>query len=277
MGKGSDPNCMMTSSAAGTLTLASAQAVQVAERLIAQNPRLPEHRAARLAHDLDVAMSRPVLDNRHIVFLKIGGSFAYGLAHDDSDLDVRGAYLASTDEMFGLRAPAPQLEDKEHDLVVFELGKFLHLAAQKANPTIIETLYSQPLVTGPLGDVVLSARDALLSQRVRSSYGGFAVSQLHKLKKIEPERRAKPTRHMFRVMEQGLHLVRTGEVKVVVDDVDRFMAYGDEPIEALEAQCRRFRDQIETVSSPLAADYDFDTVNDLLISVRRRETAGQPS
>jgi hypothetical protein len=79
-----------------------------------------------------------------IIYRCVVGSRAYGLDHDDSDTDRRGVYLAPADLQWSLFGAPEQFEDNATQSCYWELQKFL-IMALKANPNILESLYSHPV------------------------------------------------------------------------------------------------------------------------------------
>ena len=77
------------------------------------------------------------------------GSKAFGLASDNSDDDLRGIYLPPARLNWSLRRLPEQLEfaDEDRHEVYWELEKFLRLAL-KANPSVLETLWTTGLCSG---------------------------------------------------------------------------------------------------------------------------------
>ena len=130
-----------------------------------------------------------------IIYRCIVGSRAYGLDHDDSDTDRRGIYLAPADLQWSLFGAPEQFEDHATQSCYWELQKFLAMAL-KANPNILECLYS-PMVekATPLGEELLSLREAFLSQMIFQTFNGYAMSQF---KKIEQDLRNQPSREAKR-------------------------------------------------------------------------------
>src|SRR5688572_20255413 len=82
----------------------------------------------------------PKLGNGNtIIFGCIVGSHAYGTNVEGSDIDKKWVYVQSPVDLF-INGYKPQIEISK-DEVAFELSRFLELA-KKANPTILELLYS---------------------------------------------------------------------------------------------------------------------------------------
>ena len=74
-----------------------------------------------------------------------------------------------------------QLENADTDEVYWELQKFLVLAL-KANPNILEVLYSTEVVhVTPLAQELLDMRSCFVSKMVFQTYNGYVMSQFKKL------------------------------------------------------------------------------------------------
>ena len=163
-----------------------------------------------------------------IIYRCVVGSRAYGLDHDDSDTDRRGIYLAPADLQWSLFGAPEQFEDNAAQSCYWELQKFLTMAL-KANPNILECLYS-PLVekVTPLGEELLTMREAFLSQMIFQTFNGYAMSQF---KKIEQDLRNsgqikwKHAMHLLRLLLTGTATLREGRVPVRVEaHRDRLLA-----------------------------------------------------
>lgn len=151
--------------------------------------------------DASISLMTDWLRDRTIL-LTIGGSHAYGMATESSDLDVKGIcvppmeyYLgfvhefAQTDSPIVIRqaysdvipdrlshAAANKLEG-----AVYELRKFMRLASD-CNPNILEVLFCEDadiLLATQTGELLRQHREMFLSRRARARYQGYAMSQLH--------------------------------------------------------------------------------------------------
>ena len=71
------------------------------------------------------------------------GSHAFGLATPESDLDLRGIFVAPLDHYLGFqpRVEHVQNDDREIEIFYFEITKFFRLAAD-ANPSVLEILFT---------------------------------------------------------------------------------------------------------------------------------------
>jgi len=118
-----------------------------------------------------------------LIYETIHGSQAYGLARPGSDLDLKGVIVGPKTWYMGFVGGPEQIEESP-DHVRFELRKFFRLAAE-SNPTLIELLWTEPedhKVLTELGQRLLDSRELFLSKRVAQSFGGYALSQLKRIK-----------------------------------------------------------------------------------------------
>ena len=78
----------------------------------------------------------------NIILEGVTGSTAYGLATENSDVDVKGVYLLPTKEVLSLQFnPQKTTRDNTNpDWVYHEIGKFMKLV-MNGNPTVTELLY----------------------------------------------------------------------------------------------------------------------------------------
>ena len=118
-----------------------------------------------------------------LIYETVHGSNAYGLASEDSDLDLKGVIVGAPHWYHGFRSVPEQVElSKDH--VLYEVRKFFRLATA-ANPTIIELLWTEPSdhrVASAQGEKLLEHRAEFLSTRVQETFVGYALSQLKRIK-----------------------------------------------------------------------------------------------
>lgn len=156
-----------------------------------------------------------------VIYRCVVGSRAYGLDHDESDIDRRGIYLPPADLQWSLYGVPEQIENKQADEVYWELRKFLILAL-KANPNILECLYS-PLVeiATPIAQGLLDMREVFLSKLVYQTYNGYVVSQFKKLEqdiRTRGEIRWKHAMHLIRLLLSGITALKEHYVPVSVEN-----------------------------------------------------------
>ena len=119
---------------------------------------------------------------KNIMFITLGGSYAYGTNVEGSDVDVRGVTLNSKSDMLGF-GNFEQIVDKNTDTTIYGFNKFIHLICA-CNPNTIELLGNKPehyLFVSDSGKKLLDNKTMFLSKRVLYSFGGYAQAQLRRL------------------------------------------------------------------------------------------------
>jgi predicted nucleotidyltransferase len=166
------------------------------------------------------------------------GSTAYGLARPSSDIDMLGVFQADTFRLLGLDGLRKADETVHNTSAAFdttshEVGKFCRLALA-GNPTILELLWlDEYRVNTADGMTLVKMRRAFLSRKqVRDSYLGYATQQFRLLERdsrfpdVPVSRIEKHARHMHRLLEQGLHLYKTGEIRIKVASPEATRQFG---------------------------------------------------
>lgn len=177
------------------------------------------------------------------------GSTAYGLDTTDSDVDRLGIFAAPTVAFHGLGKPQETHVTIHPDATHHEAAKWLRLALG-CNPTVTELVWLNDYeVCTPLGEELIGLRSSLLSaKRVRDAYLGYATQQFRKLEARGDgsfsadtrKRTAKHARHLWRLLQQGADLHKTGFLRV------RLLP---EPA----ANCRAFGERVAAGKTDLAA------------------------
>ena len=149
------------------------------------------------------------------VFATISGAHLYGFASPDSDVDLRGAFLLSAEELLGLNPPPETitLEDKETidlDWVAHDLRKFARLMTRH-NGYVLEQLYS-PLVvlSTEAHQELMELGKGCITRPTMKHYAGFARGRRKRLE--EPKATVKHLLYAYRVLLTGIHLMLEGEV-----------------------------------------------------------------
>ena len=119
------------------------------------------------------------------IFKTIVGSQAYGTSTPKSDVDYKGVYMQSTDELisFGYKEQI----DKGKDECYYEVRRFLQLL-QSANPTVLEMLYSPEdciVLKSPVFEIITKHRQKFLTKKCKLSFGGYAIAQIQKAKGLD--------------------------------------------------------------------------------------------
>ena len=118
----------------------------------------------------------------NIILLTLGGSHAYGMDKEDSDVDVRGISLNSKSDIL-LGANFEQVVDVDTDTAVYSFNKMIQLLTSN-NPNTIEQLGCLPqhyFYLSEIGKELLDNRKIFLSQICVHTFGGYASSQLRRM------------------------------------------------------------------------------------------------
>lgn len=120
--------------------------------------------------------------NSNIIILTLGGSYAYGMEKEGSDLDVRGVALNKKTEIL-LGTDFEQVVNVDTDTTIYSFNKMLQLLSSN-NPNTIEILGCLPkhyLFLSPIGAELLANKKMFLSKICVHTFGGYAGSQLRRL------------------------------------------------------------------------------------------------
>lgn len=117
-----------------------------------------------------------------IIFLTLGGSYAYGTNVETSDVDIRGCALNTKEEIL-TNKKFEQFVNEETDTTIYGLNKLISLLVN-VNPNTIELLGCKPehyLYLSPIGKELLDNKHIFLSKKCVYSFGGYANQQLRRL------------------------------------------------------------------------------------------------
>ena len=121
----------------------------------------------------------------NLLMTGLAGSHAYGMSTPESDIDVRGIFCGSKENICTPFFPYKEQNiSSMEDAKVYELSNFLHLYTQ-GNPNILESLWlddSSILTQGVGYDLLHAVRSELLSKKVAFTFSGYALSQLKRIK-----------------------------------------------------------------------------------------------
>ncbi|MER6315720.1 nucleotidyltransferase domain-containing protein [Streptomyces sp. NPDC001581] len=213
----------------------------------------------------------------HTVYRCVMGSRAFGLATEASDTDRRGVYLAPAPLFWRFEKPPTHVEGPRDEEFSWELERFCELAL-RANPNILECLHS-PLVDEltPVGEELLSLREAFLSRRAHTSFSRYAASQRGKLLadvRVHGAPRWKHAMHLLRLLLSCRDLLRTGRLTIEAGPYrDRLLAVrrGELTWDEVDAWMARLQEETEAAlaTTPLPAEPDLARVEDFLVRARR--------
>lgn len=125
-------------------------------------------------------------ENEHlgnnIILLTLGGSHAYGMDKETSDLDVRGIALNPKEEIL-LGTDFEQVVNVDTDTTVYSFNKMIQLLTSN-NPNTVECLGCKPehyLYLSNIGKELLDNRKMFLSKICIHTFGGYASQQLRRM------------------------------------------------------------------------------------------------
>ena len=118
----------------------------------------------------------------NLIILTLGGSYAYGMNKEGSDLDVRGIALNAKEEVL-LGTDFEQVVNVDTDTTVYSFNKVIQLLTSN-NPNTIEILGCKPeyyLHLSDIGKELLDNRKMFLSKICIHTFGGYAGGQLRRM------------------------------------------------------------------------------------------------
>ena len=120
-----------------------------------------------------------------IMFLNMGGSYAYGTNNAGSDIDIRGCVMPRESDLIGL-SRFEQYVDDDTDTTIYALNRLI-LLLSRGNPNCIELLGCRPdqyaMVTEG-GRMLLNNRKLFLSKEGAKSFIGYANELLYRLQHV---------------------------------------------------------------------------------------------
>lgn len=118
---------------------------------------------------------------RHLMFLTIGGSHAYGTNVEGSDVDIRGVALNSREDLLGL-GKFEHYVDTATDTTVFSFNKIAKLLSN-GNPNVLELFGNgDDLVISysPTTKLLMENKKLFLSKDAIKPFGGFVNDLINK-------------------------------------------------------------------------------------------------
>lgn len=232
-------------------------------------------------------------DGEGTILLGYRGSISHGtyIPKKIDDKDVLGIVIPPQEYMYGLkRYEQTEKFEKDIDLVVYEVRKFIRLLAQN-NPNVMSLLWLSPLhyiVTTELGQRLIDNRKLFISKRCYKTYGGYAVSQFRRMTKFEfkgymGEKRkklveefgydTKNAAHLIRLLKMGIEILIDGEVNVLREDSQLYISIkqGEWTLPKVKAEAERLFKLLDeaNVRSRLPYSPDIDKVDKLCVEIVR--------
>jgi len=238
------------------------------------NPALDDARDACASHDCD-----PVL-------VVVCGSHAYGTSTDQSDLDVRGAFVPPWRDLVGLGGR--DTVEVSPDTVMHSARKLLKLCAA-GNPNVLDWLFVPEECVWFMSDdfrrIVHDHRNVFLSRQLLPRFAGYARGHLSKLQRGKTRetgaKRAedieehgmstKNAMHLIRLARMGCEALETGEYNTRRPDADELLSIrrGEWSLEKVieEGDGLLARMDAAAERSPLPEKVDREAVSEMLVEL----------
>ena len=171
--------------------------------------------------------------NKRLALLTYGGSHAYGTNNKGSDIDLRGIYLPTKQEILSMTYEEKPFTDKITDTVIYPLKQIVELLCN-CNPNTIEILGTRDediFAINDIGKILRENAYVFLSQKAYDSFNGYAVSQLRRLQNaIARDSLAQPDKeeHILQSIKRRMDTfeisykdICDGELNLYIDDTDR--------------------------------------------------------
>ncbi len=207
--------------------------------------------------------------NGKILFLTISGSHLYGFTSRNSDVDYRGAYIASTDTLIGIMQPKDQ-HDFMHgvdDVSLFEVRKFLGLSL-KMNCNMWEHLYSDKWMIIKSKEF-LEMRELLSSMMSKGglmhSYAGMARENYDKWIRSGREYTVKKFLYVVRALMAGIYFLENKKIEPDLNVLNS--KFGHEAVEDLIDLKRRGMEKDQLDQSTKTAEKIHLLINKLFVDI----------
>lgn len=141
-----------------------------------------------------------------VILVSYFGSMAIGTNHEDSDVDLRGIYMGSPENLL-CQVDEKSWDHHDPDITMYTLHYAMSMLA-RCNPSMLELLYTRPedrICYGQLGDMLVRNRHLFLSAQAVGAYMGYCTSQLHKLENALARDQADEARreeHLCQLLER---------------------------------------------------------------------------
>lgn len=226
------------------------------------------------------------------------GSIAHGMyvppkePTSIDDKDLMSVCIPPLDFYLGLETfgshGTRELKEKEWDIVIYEIKKFISLLAQ-GNPNVLSMLWLAPNYYIHLtrsGKYLIENRSIFVGKHVYHSFTGYAHSQLHRMTHnafqghMGEKRRqlvdkfgydTKNAAHLIRLLRMGTEFLIEGELHVLREDASQLLEIkrGEWTLErVLEEADRGFKIAEEAyLRSTLPKNVDREAVNCLCMEI----------
>lgn len=213
----------------------------------------------------------------------IMGSNAYGVASDNSDLDMYGFTIPGLDDLYPYRqnnyvynfdhVPSTfeqfqkhhiKVNETEYDFAIYNIAKYMKLVSEN-NPNMIDSIFvPDECVTfiSDAGKMIRDSKHLFLSREAYHKFKGYAFAQLKKLEgknAHSPTRKESVSKYGYDV-KYAYHLVRLlGECEQILRDGNLDLRKDSERLKAIrrgEWTLEQVRNYFEKKESSLESLYE---------------------
>jgi predicted nucleotidyltransferase len=237
------------------------------------------------------------------ILLTITGSHAYGTNTETSDIDYKGVCIPPEEYYFGLKTFNDynttggknwKNTKDDVDISIMHINKFVSDAMQGV-PNNIEILFVNPehiLFKNKYGEELISHRHDFLSKALKHKFGGYAFSQIQKLKAKNSNGTGRQdlidkygydtkfASHAVRLMTSAIEILKTGNFSTYRINRKELLDIrnGEYTLEDLlvyiENLDKELNELYET-SSIIPYKPDYDKINTWLIDLNKRAILGE--
>lgn len=218
---------------------------------------------------------------KHMMFVTVGGSHAYGTNVEGSDLDIRGVALNSKEDLLGL-GEFEHYVDTQTDTTIYSFNKAVKLMCS-GNPNMLEQLgNADELVISynPMTQLLMDNKNLFLSKRVIYSFGGFAGKLIQKSDTLDKDpiyhnskKMHKTVMNAVRVYLMLFDILEKGEIKTYRDNDHNFLTqlrngeYDYKEIRQQLIPAYESRLSVDKSETYLPDNVDWKRVNELVMTV----------
>lgn len=163
---------------------------------------------------------------KNIILLTLGGSHAYGLNNENSDLDIRGCALNSKMQIL-TNQNFEQFVNEETDTTIYAFNKLISLLSN-VNPNTIELLGNKPehyFYVSPIGQELIDNAHLFLSKKAIYSFGGYANQQLRRLENKSNRLVSQSDReqHILNTINHAMYDIKTAYQDFTDEDIKLYI------------------------------------------------------
>lgn len=168
-----------------------------------------------------------------ICLLTLGGSYAYGTNVEGSDIDLRGVYLNSKQEILSMRCKNKPYIPSDSDSVIYPLKQIIGLL-HNSNPNVIEILGTREediFIISEEGKLLKDNVEIFLgSDAVYNAFLGYSQNQLRRLKNAmarDSYTQSEKEEHMLESIQKRINTFELSyqhidkDLKLYIDDSSR--------------------------------------------------------